>query len=98
MNNLNSLVLEGTLEGNATMNDKTANAIIAVNCSYINSKCEEVTETSHFTIEAYSKLADLLLKFGKSGRGIRLVGKLKQVNDSIIIVTEHIEFKPDSNN
>jgi single-strand DNA-binding protein len=62
-------------------------------------------ETSYFSVECWSKLAESVNKLGKKGRGVRVVGRIKQdrwVNadgkllSKISIVAEHIEFSPNS--
>ena len=61
-------------------------------------------EVSFFDIETWAKLAEACNNLGKKGRGVRVVGRLKQDrwtgNDGkprsrISIVAEHVEFRPD---
>jgi single-strand DNA-binding protein len=61
-------------------------------------------EVSFFDIEAWSRLAESCYNLGKKGRGIKVVGRLKQdrwagydgkQHSKISIVAEHIEFKPE---
>jgi single-strand DNA-binding protein len=61
-------------------------------------------EVSFFDVETWSKLAQACYERGKKGRGIRVVGRLKQSrwNDTdgksrsrVSIVAEHVEFRPE---
>ncbi len=60
-------------------------------------------EVSFFEVETWSKLAENCQNLGHKGRGVRVVGRLKQQrwNDAqgnpqskVMIVAEHVEFKP----
>ena len=60
-------------------------------------------EVSYFDVETWSKLAEICSDHLAKGRGVRVVGRLKQDrwNDTdgnqksrIKIVAEHVEFKP----
>jgi single-strand DNA-binding protein len=64
-------------------------------------------EVSYFDVESWGKLAETVADTGHKGRGVRVVGRLKQNrwtdqegrNQSrIVIVAEHIEFRPASAN
>lgn len=107
MNSLNSILLEGNLvkdpvERRTPQDTVICGLTIAVNRSY--KKAEDyVKEVSYFEIEAWSTLAESCLKHLCKGRGVRVVGRLKQdrwVDDEekshskIKIVAEHVEFKP----
>jgi single-strand DNA-binding protein len=62
------------------------------------------TETYHFSIEAWGKLGQEVFYKAKTGRSLRVVGRLKQSrwngaidglpHERTSIVAEHIEFKP----
>ena len=61
-------------------------------------------EVSFFDVETWAKLAESCNNLGKKGRGVRVVGRLKQDrwtgNDGkprsrISIVAEHVEFRPE---
>jgi single-strand DNA-binding protein len=63
-------------------------------------------EVGFFDVEAFSNLAENCQRQGYKGRGIRVVGRLKQNRwnnaegkscSRIIIVAEHIEYRPDFN-
>ncbi len=107
MNSLNSVLLEGHLvkdpEERRTPQDTIVCSFsIAVNRSYKKDE-DYVQEVSFVEIEAWTGLAETCVKHLCKGRGVRVVGRLKQdrwVNDSeqnrsrIKIVAEHVEFKP----
>jgi single-strand DNA-binding protein len=61
-------------------------------------------EVGFFDVETWAKLAELCYNLGHKGRGVRVVGRLKQSrwNDTegnsrskVIIVAEHVEFRPE---
>jgi single-strand DNA-binding protein len=61
-------------------------------------------EVSYFDVETWSKLAEACYSKGRKGRGVRVVGRLKQdrwnspdgkAHSRITIVAEHVEFRPD---
>jgi single-strand DNA-binding protein len=108
MNNLNSILIEGnmvcepkyrtTLKGTPLCTFSMAS-----NRSYRQDNGYE-KEVSFFDVETWAKLADICNNMGRKGRGIRVVGRLKQDrwtgNDGrshsrIAIVAEHVEFRPE---
>lgn len=107
MNSLNSILLEGNLvkdpvERRTPQDTLICNFTIAVNRTY-KKEDDFVKEVSYFDVEAWSTLAESCLKHLCKGRGVRVVGRLKQdrwVDDEeknrtkIKIVSEHVEFKP----
>ncbi len=107
MNQLNSLIIEGNVtrapKTRSTPNGyKVCTVPIAVNRFYKNLGGEGINEVSYFNIEAFGKLADACEKNCDKGRGMRVVGRLKQnrwtteegKNTSrVTIVAEHVEFK-----
>jgi len=109
MNNLNSVLLEGEVVNDA-IGGKTQNGTFA--CSFTiqsvryfrRDGTQIEKELSHFDIEAEGNLGENCLKLAKEGRGIRVVGRLKEFfdgtdksNPKIIIVAEHAEFRPENN-
>ena len=61
-------------------------------------------EVSFFEVETWAKLAENCKTLGRKGRGVRVVGRLKQDrwNDAegkphskVSIVAEHVEFRPE---
>ena len=111
MNQLNSLILEGNVVRQAELSEpskgfKVCKFPVAVNRYIKKSTGEGMEEVSYFDVEAYGKIAEVCEKQSSKGRGIRVVGRLKQnrwKDDSgrnmskVFIVAEHIEFKPKLN-
>jgi single-strand DNA-binding protein len=108
MNNLNSVLIEGNLvrDPESRITPKgiaLCTFSIASNRFHREDKQME-KEVSFFDIETWEKVAENCLNFGKKGRGVRIVGRLKQDrwtgNDGkshsrIAIVAEHVEFRPE---
>ena len=100
MNQLNSIILEGSIEKVEKVDD-VINATISVKRFYKNAEGEMVEEVSYFDTEIYGQMAKLFEEKGKIGREIRLVGRLKQKRwteggkelSKVLVVAEHIEFK-----
>jgi single-strand DNA-binding protein len=60
-------------------------------------------EVSYFDVSTWARLAEVCGEYLKKGRGVRIVGRLKQdrwtdpdgkQHSRIEIVAEHVEFKP----
>jgi single-strand DNA-binding protein len=60
-------------------------------------------ETSYFDVETWGKLAEACYSKSQKGRGVRVVGRLKQnrwndpdgkPHSRVTIVAEHVEFRP----
>ena len=108
MNQLNSLILEGNLTRDAIVTEpvagfKKASLTLACNRWYKNRNNEDVTEVSFFDIEAYGNIAEYTKTKALKGRGIRVVGRLKQdswkdndgnTKSRVYVVAEHIEYRP----
>lgn len=98
MNQLNSIILEGSIEKVEKVDD-VINATISVKRFYKNAEGEMVEEVSYFDTEVYGQLARLFEEKGKIGREIRLVGRLKQNRwtegdkelSKVFVVAEHID-------
>ena len=107
MNNLNSVLVEGNLTKDPQLAKTPAgtmvcNFSIASNRYYKQDK-EQRHEVSYFGVEAWAKVAERCNEYLNKGRGVRVVGRLKQDrwndedgqrHDRIKIVAEHVEFKP----
>ncbi len=107
MNPLNSVLIEGNLVRDPESRDLTTGAqvcnfSVASDRSYkLNDALER--EVSYFDVEAWSRLAQNCATNLKKGRGVRVVGRLKQdrwtdpegrARSRVKIVAEHVEFKP----
>lgn len=107
MNNLNTVLIEGLLTrdpelGNAPAQIQMCRLSLANNRYYKKREEKWTQEASYFTVHVYGKVAGACLKYLKKGRGVRIVGRLKQLTwheggiytEKIIILAEHIEFQP----
>jgi len=110
MNNLNSILIEGNLVRDPLLRStqkgtQVCNMTLASNRYFKqDSSSGYEKEVSFFDVETWSKLAQACYERGKKGRGVRVVGRLKQSrwNDlegksrsKISIVAEHVEFRPE---
>ncbi|MGL4987358.1 MAG: single-stranded DNA-binding protein [Treponemataceae bacterium] len=107
MQNLNSLVIEGNVVRNPNFLETAkgthvCNFSIASNRNYKQGN-EVEKEVSFFNVETWGKLADASAQNCSKGRGVRIVGRLKQnrwtgsdgkMHSRILIVAEHVEYKP----
>jgi single-strand DNA-binding protein len=110
MNNLNSILLEGNLVNDPVFlktekETPLCTFSIASNRFFKQGSGLE-KEVSYFDVEAWSKLGETCHNFGHKGRGVRVVGRLKQErwtgtdgkpHSKISIVAEHVEFRPELN-
>lgn len=108
MNNLNSLIIEGNLVKDSVLTEpapgfKKCYFTIGVNRFYKNRNNQDVNEASFFDVEAYGNMAEYCSEKAKKGRGVRVVGRLKQDTwkdsngksaSKVYVVAEHIEYKP----
>ncbi len=107
MNNLNTVLIEGQLTrdpdlGNAPAQVQMCRLSLANNRYYKGKEDKWVQDASYFTVFVYGKVATSCLTYLKKGRGVRIVGRLKQLtwqvkgmySEKIIILAEHIEFQP----
>jgi len=108
MNNLNSILIEGNLVRDPLLRSTQKGTQLCTMSLASNRYYKQDTgfekEVSFFDVEIWSKLAELCYAKGKKGRGVRVVGRLKQDrwNDpdgkprsKITIVAEHVEFRPE---
>lgn len=107
MNSLNSIIVEGNLtrDPEYRLTPKgTAVCMFSVASNRYYKKDEETQqETSFFNVETWAKLAESCNQYLNKGRGVRVIGRLKQDRwtnpegknrEKIKIVAEHIDFKP----
>jgi len=110
MNNLNSILIEGNLVRDPLLRStqkgtQLCSMILASNRYYkLDSNSNFEKEVSFFDVESWSKLAEACYAKGKKGRGVRVVGRLKQnrwndtegkTHSRVTIVAEHVEFRPE---
>lgn len=108
MNNLNSIILEGNVVRAPECSEpadgfRICKFSIAVNRYNKNPKGEATEEVSFVDVEAYGKLSESCEKHASKGRGIRVVGRIKQnrwkdsdgkAKSKLFVVAEHVEYKP----
>ena len=108
MNSLNSVLIEGNLvrdpESRSTPKG-TPVCKITVACNRFYKKDNALEkEVSFIDVESWGMLAEKCGNLAKKGRGVRVVGRLKQDrwqskdgqnHSKVYIVAEHIEFRPD---
>lgn len=108
MNHLNSILVEGNLVRDPNVRstpsgNQVCDFTLATNRSYKVADQKYENEVSYFDIEAWARLGTACAQNLKKGRGVRVVGRLKQdrwtdtegkAHARVKIVAEHIEFKP----
>jgi len=107
MNNLNSILIEGNLVKDPELSytsKGTAVCRFSVACNRSFKQDEQVQkEVSYFDVTTWTRLAEVCGEYLKKGRGVRVVGRLKQDRwtdadgkgrSKVYIMAEHVEFKP----
>jgi len=106
MNSLNSVLIEGNVVRDPEKKElesgsKLCMFSVATN-RYFNQDNEKKSEVSFFDVEVWNKTAELCLKTLSKGRGVRVVGRLKQDrwadkegrnHSKVKVVGESVEFK-----
>jgi single-strand DNA-binding protein len=108
MNNLNSILIEGNMvkdpEFRSTPKGTPVCTFSIASNRYFSQGSGMEKEVGYFNVETWSKLAESVNSQGRKGRGVRVVGRLKQErwNDAggraqskVVIVAEHVEFRPE---
>ncbi|MCK5154253.1 MAG: single-stranded DNA-binding protein [Spirochaetales bacterium] len=107
MNSLNSILMEGNLTKDPELKEtakgtKVCTFTVASN-RYYKKDDEQQQEVSFFPVEVWAGLAESCNQYLKKGRGVRVVGRIKQDrwkdqddknHEKFKIVAEHVEFKP----
>ena len=107
MNNLNSILIEGNLVKDPELSytaKGTAVCKFSVACNRTFKQDDQLQkEVSFFDVSTWTRLAEVCGEYLKKGRGVRVVGRLKQdrwtdtdgkPHSRVSIVAEHVEFKP----
>jgi single-strand DNA-binding protein len=108
MNNLNSILIEGNLVRDPLLRSTPKGTPVCTFSLASNRYYKQDThfeqEVSFFEVETWAKLAESCNTQGHKGRGVRVVGRLKQdrwtgtdgkSHSKIAIVADHVEFRPD---
>lgn len=112
MNAMNQIIIEGNVVRDSIIKEtpkgtKVATMPIASNRVFRDSKGEFQNDVSYFDIQAWGpNFSERVVKNGIKGRGVRIVGRLKQDRwksddgksmSKIYIIADHIDFKPQKN-
>lgn len=94
---LNSLIIEGVIKNEVEAKETKEGITVAsfqvgYTRFYKNLSGEE-KEESIFDVECNGHLAEVIAKFSKKKKNVRIVGKLKKNGNKVLISAEHIEFK-----
>ena len=108
MNNLNSILIEGNLVRDPNFRTTSKGTSVCTfslaSNRYFKQDSGMEKEVSFFEVETWAKLAEACSNLGKKGRGVRVVGRLKQdrwtgndgkQHSKVSIVAEHVEFRPE---
>lgn len=105
MNSLNSILLEGNLVADPTVSTTdSGNSVcrFTVESERFYKDGEGLErEASRFEVEAWGRLGQTCADTLKKGRGLRVVGRLRQERwtedgrdmSKVVVVAEHVEFK-----
>ena len=107
MNNLNSILIEGNLVRDplyrTTPKGTPLCTFTLASNRFFKQDSGLEKEVGFFDVESWAKLAENCYNLGQKGRGVRVVGRLKQerwngsdgkAHSKVAIVAEHVEFKP----
>jgi len=106
MNHLNSVLLEGVVTGPAELETSNGAKIyrFTIKTSRFEPVDDDLTESASFIdVETYGKLATHCSVECTEGRGVRVVGRIKQeycedddgkLFSFVKIVADHVEYKP----
>ena len=107
MNNLNSIIIEGNLVANPELSFTPSGTPVGkfrlANNRYYKYNDERREEVNFIEVETWARLAETCAEYLEKGRGVRVVGRLKQDRwtdpdgnhqSRIKIVGEHVEFRP----
>ncbi|MDR3167204.1 MAG: single-stranded DNA-binding protein [Treponema sp.] len=108
MNNLNSILIEGNLVRDPLFRSTAKGTSLCTFSLASNRFFKQDSglekEVSFFDVETWAQVAENCYNLGHKGRGVRVVGRLKQdrwigadgkARSKITIVAEHVEFRPE---
>lgn len=106
MNDLNSAIYEGRVDGApifSTTDDKPRCEFVVASDRHFKQDDRIEKETSYISVIAHRQLARTCADVLKAGRGVRVVGRLKEFRwtdsddrkcSQVKLIAEHVEFKP----
>jgi single-strand DNA-binding protein len=108
MNNLNSILIEGNMVRDPLLRTTPKGTPVCTfrlaSNRYFKQDSGYEQEVSYLDVETWTKLAERCYELGHKGRGIRVVGRIKEdrwldadgkPHSKHFIVAEHVEFRPD---
>jgi single-strand DNA-binding protein len=109
MNNLNSILIEGNLVrdplSRTTPKGTALCTFTLASNRFYKQDAQYEKEVGYFDVESWGKLAENCYNLGRKGRGVRVVGRIKQdrwtgtdgrPHSKVTIVAEHVEFRPEA--
>lgn len=94
MNDLNSLLIEGTVINNPTAQEH-AGVIEACTFTIVSHRTtSEKTRETTLPVHVYGKLAANCAEYLRAGRQVRIVGTIAGGEESFAVIGEHVEFRP----
>ena len=96
MNQLNSIILEGNVVRKPRLKEGTV-PYVEFNIDvhrYVRDREGDKEISYRFQIAAYGDYAENVVNYASKGRGLRVVGRLSKNGSKILVVAEHIEWKP----
>lgn len=112
VNNMNSVIIEGNLTRDVAVREpkegfRIARFPIAVDRLYRGADGRIKEEVSFFDVDAHGQRVDYCKEHGTKGAFVRVVGRLRQdrwedknggYHSKVLIIAEHVEFKPVKDN
>jgi len=108
MNNLNSILIEGNLVKDPLLRSTSKGTQVCTmrlaSNRFFKLDSGYEREVTFVDVDAWSRLAEACSSKGRKGRGVRVVGRIKQdrwtgadgkPHSKISIVAEHVEFRPE---
>lgn len=94
MIHLNSIIIEGIVAEGSVFDEGKVRYDFPLTVHNLTSDGTEEKEINHFTVRTYGKLAEAGRDYATVNRGVRVTGRLKEEDSKVVIMAEHIEFKP----
>lgn len=106
MNGINQIILEGNVVTDVCYSIVPvphARVEVLYSWSHRDGDGNVTEEKSCFEVEGFGSLAESMKEYCMKGRGVRIVGRLKQnrwrdgdgvERGKVFVVAEHVEFKP----